>query len=251
MDDLNLKGFRVLVTGSSGGIGKVLVKDLLGRGAFVGAHYFKNKPDINELTSGLPSKLKKNVHILKADLRAKKETEGLFNEFISWKGGIDGLVNNAGDVCVRKSFLDVNEDEIDHELSLNLKAPFWLSRLTIKNMEKNKTKGAIVNISSIAAKYGGSLYTVFYGLAKSSLELMTSSLSRYCAPLGIRINTLRLSVFDTPFHDRHPKDLKKRIEMIPAKRMGSPEEASWWIMCLLSKKSDFINGQTVSLTGGE
>ncbi|MBO05565.1 MAG: hypothetical protein CMI58_00740 [Parcubacteria group bacterium] len=56
--------------------------------------------------------------------------------------GFDGLVNNAGDVHVRKHFLNVKEEDIEADLALNLKAPFWLSSLTIKNMEKNKTKGA-------------------------------------------------------------------------------------------------------------
>ena len=70
-------------------------------------------------------------------------------------------------------------------------------------------------------------------------------------PAGIRINALRLGVFDTPFHKRHVKDLSERIQMIPAKRMGSPDDAAWWIMSLLSKKSAYMNGQVVSLTGGE
>jgi len=240
------EGFRVLVTGASGGIGRAVVKELLIRGAKVGAHYWKNKPDVN---SFMPHK--KNMCLLKTDLRNLKEIDGMFQRFINWAGGIDGLVNNAGDVFIRKHFLEISEKEIDADLSLNLKAPFWLSRLAIKNMEENKVKGAIVNVSSIAAKFGGSRQTLFYGLAKAALETMTFSLGRYCAPLGIRINALRLSVFDTPFHQRHVKDMRERIQMIPAGRMGKPEEAAWWILCLLNSKSAYMNGQVVSLTGGE
>ena len=152
---------------------------------------------------------------------------------------------------IRKHFFDIEEMDVEADLSLNLKSPFWLSRMAIRFMEESKTKGAIVNISSIAAKFGGSPYTLFYGLSKSALETMTFSLGRYCAPLGIRINALRLGVFDTPFHVRHAKDLDARVKMIPAKRMGSPEEAAWWIMNLLNSKSAYMNGQVVSLTGGE
>lgn len=147
--------------------------------------------------------------------------------------------------------MEIDERDIDADLALNLKAPFWLSRLAIKNMEENKIKGTIVNVSSIAAKFGGSRHTLFYGLAKAALETMTFSLGKYCAPLGIRINVLRLGVFDTPFHQRHVKDLAERVQMIPAKRMGTPEEAAWWILCLLDSKSAYMNGQVVSLTGGE
>ncbi len=245
------KGYRVLVTGASGGIGKALVKELINQGVRIGVHYHKNKPDMRELMPAAKAALEKNIYLLKADLRVPKEAENLFKNFIDWAGGIEGLVNNAGDVHIRKHFFDVDNADINDDLALNLKAPFWLSRLAIKDMEKNEIKGSIVNISSISAKFGGSPYTLFYGLAKSALETMTFSLGRYCAPHGIRINALRLGVFDTPFHQRHVKDLNSRIQMIPAKRMGSPEEAVWWIMCLLSEKSAYMNGQVVSLTGGE
>jgi len=252
MPNTYFRDFRVLVTGASGGIGSALVKQLLRQGARIGVHYHKNKPDFDELISNTKLGSKENICFLKADLRKLKEVERLFRRFIDWAGGIDGLVNSAGDVHIRKHFFEVGEMDIDADLALNLKAPFWLSRLAIKNMEKNGIKGSIVNISSIAAKFGGSPQTLFYGLSKSALELMTFSLGRYCcAPLGIRINALRLGVFDTPFHQRHPKDLKERIQMIPAKRMGRPQEAVWWIMFLLDKRSTYMNGQTVSLTGGE
>ncbi len=245
------KGFRVLVTGASGGIGSALVKELLNNGARIGFHYYKNKPDVKELTSGMKVFQEGNVCIFKADLRNREEAEHLFKSFIGWAGGIDGLVNNAGDVSIRRHFFDVDETDIEADLALNLKAPFWLSRLAINNMEINRTKGSIVNISSISAKFGGSPYTLFYGLAKCALETMTFSLSRYCAPLEIRINALRLGVFNTPIHQRHVKDLTERVQMIPAKRMGTPEEAAWWIMSLLNDKSAYMNGQTISLTGGE
>jgi 3-oxoacyl-[acyl-carrier protein] reductase len=253
MSDLgtSFKGFRVLVTGASGGIGRVTVKELLNHGARVGVHYCENKPDVKELTSGTKDFQGENVCTFKADLRNREENYHLFKSFIGWAGGIDGLVNNAGDVSIRRHFFDVDETEIEADLALNLKAPFWLSRLAIKNMEINRTKGSIVNISSISAKFGGSPYTLFYGLAKCALETMTFSMSRYCAPLGIRINALRLGVFDTQFHLRHVKDLTERVQMIPAKRMGDPEEAAWWIMSLLNNKSAYMNGQVVSLTGGE
>ncbi|MBU0477125.1 SDR family oxidoreductase [bacterium] len=251
MPDKDFNGFRVLVTGASGGIGRVLVNELLKRGARVGAHYCKNKPDSEELVSDTKIDVKENLCILKADLRSIQETQYLFKSFTDWAGGIDGLVNNAGDVSIRKHFPDIAEADMEADLALNLKAPFRLSRLAIKRMEKDGIKGSIVNISSIAAKFGGSLHTLFYGLSKSALETMTFSLSRYCAPLGIRINALRLGVFDTPFHRRHIKDLDERIQLIPAKRMGTPDEAAWWIMCLLNSKSAYMNGQIVSLTGGE
>jgi len=251
ISDINFEGFRVLVTGASGGIGRSLVNELLKRGARVGIHYYKNKPDVQELMLNTKAEVGENICMLKADLREMKKTEHLFKEFIDWAGGIDGLVNNAGDVSIRRHFFDIEEIDIDTDLMLNLKAPFCLSRLTIKYMEKKGIKGSIVNISSIAAKFGGSPYTLFYGLSKAALETMTFSLGRYCAPLGIRINALRLGVFDTPFHQRHVKDLTERVQMIPAKRMGNPEEAAWLIMCLLDKRSAYMNGQVVSLTGGE
>ncbi len=249
--DSYFKGFRVLVTGASGGIGNAVVKELLLRGAKVGLHYYRHKPDVNNLIQGTEADPEKDISLLSADLRNMEKTGGLFESFVDWAGGIDGLVNNAGDVHMRKHFSEISEADIDADISLNLKAPFWLSRLAIKNMEQNGIKGSIVNISSIAAKFGGSPHTLFYGLAKSALETMTFSLGRDCAPMGISVNALRLSVFDTPFHQRHVKNLEERVKMIPAKRMGDPAEAAWWVICLLNKNTSFMNGQTISLTGGE
>ncbi|MBO05566.1 MAG: hypothetical protein CMI58_00745 [Parcubacteria group bacterium] len=75
VSEICVKGFRVLVTGASGGIGRVLVRKLLNRGARVGVHYRKNKPDVNELMSGIKVDQSDNVCFLKADLRNLKETE--------------------------------------------------------------------------------------------------------------------------------------------------------------------------------
>ena len=245
----DLKNKRILITGASGGIGECLAKKFAHYGAIVGMHYNTNKKQACRSMSLFKNDSK--PAIFKADLLEFKEVEKLFNSFMDKFKGIDILINNAGAVLGNADFLEMGEKSWDDTLSLNLKAPFFLAQKAFFCMKKHGS-GNIINVSSIAAKYGGSRKSVHYGASKAAIENVTIALAKFGAPFNIRVNCIRPSVIDTPFHTKFKKkNLKERIKLIPLKKMGNPEDVANMALFLASNASDFITGQIFSVTGGE
>ena len=156
---------------------------------------------------------------------------------------IDSLINNAG------TYTNNSDDSSDLFL-INFFAPMVLSSIIFSKM-KIKNFGRIVNISSIAAKYGSPINSMSYGCSKRALEGITKSLSREGAKYNILVNTVRPGFTNTDFHKKFPKDLKKRISMIPIKKIIEPEDIANVVYYIGSDKNNFITNETIAISGGE
>ena len=219
-------------------------------GATVGIHYHKNHEQAKSLALNIEA-CKGKAECFKADLLSSKPLN-LIHNFIESFGGIDVLVNNAGGILGFKDFLELDETSWNETHRLNTQAPFFLAQQTFARM-KEYGGGKIINISSIAAKYGGSSKSLHYGAAKAALEAVTIGLARAGAPHNILVNAVQGGHIDTPLQQRFAgeKDLKARIELIPLKRPGKPEDIAGAVVYLASTAGDFITGEIMTVAGGD
>jgi 3-oxoacyl-[acyl-carrier protein] reductase len=245
----SIKDKKVLITGASGGIGSCMALLFAEYGASVGIHYNAGEKE----SSLLVEKIKKmgvDGAAFQADL-TKESSKSIIPSFINHFGGLDILINNAGAAIGPKDILDMDEDSWDKTFWLNTRAPFFLAQNAFKHMKENGG-GKIINISSISVKYGGSSQTLHYGAAKSALETITLGLSKAGAKHNILVNTVRGGYIDTPMHQKlGRKNPKERIEMIPLKRAGKPQDMAGMVLFLTSEAGNFITGETFTVAGGD
>ncbi len=234
-----------LVTGAAGGIGAAVCARLAASGWRIGLHYSSNASGAKALAARLGEG---NSAPLKADLSKPGAAKPLIAACLKAFGRLDLLVNNAGAVLGQSDFMDMTEADWDKTLRLNATAPFFLTQAAFRAM---KSGGRVVNVSSIAVKFGGSARSMHYAAAKAAVETMTVSFAKQGAPKNILVNCVRAGVIDTPFHGKFSKDMKRRVAVIPLKRMGKADDVASLIAHLAGPGGDFITGQVISVTGGE
>jgi 3-oxoacyl-[acyl-carrier protein] reductase len=249
----SLKGKKVLVTGSSTGIG-ASIADLFARyGCDVGIHYCSHKKEATKVMAVILEYGVK-VRIFQGDLTIPAVRRGLIAKFLKAFGGIDILINNAGAIYEYKHFSDVTERSWDKTFALNAKAPFYLIGQAFEYMKHNGG-GRIINISTASVKYGGSPYNMHYCASKAALDTMTAGFSRAGAQHGILVNSIRCGLIDTPMQDKIPGYRKdkflQRVSLVPLKRAGKPEDIARMAVFLASSAGDFITGQIIPVSGGE
>ena len=245
----SIKNKKVLITGASGGIGSCMARLFAKYGASVGIHY-NNRENESTLLVDKIKKMGVDGAAFQADL-TKESSKSIIPSFINHFGGLDVLINNAGAAIGPKDILDMDEESWDKTFQLNTRAPFFLAQNAFKHMKENGG-GKIINISSISVKYGGSSQTLHYGAAKSALETVTLGLSKAGAKHNILVNTVRGGYIDTPMHQKMGrKNSKERIEMIPLKKAGKPQDMAGMVLFLASEAGDFITGETFTVAGGD
>jgi 3-oxoacyl-[acyl-carrier protein] reductase len=243
-----MEGKRVLVTGASSGIGAEVARQFLADGAWVGVHYCNDKAGAERVAGGESSG---RAHIFQADFSESQQVHHLWDEFISWAGSGDVLVNNAADP-VRPMPLDqFCEATWDRAFQINVKAPVILSRLAMAGM-KEKGWGRVINISSVGVKFGGGATTAHYSASKAALEAVTRSLAKEGAAHNVLVNAVQAGVTATPLHAKIGRqDLSGRAELIPLKRVAQPSEIAHVVLFLASEGSSFVTGGIVPVAGGE
>lgn len=240
---------NILITGASSGIGLAILEKLIPYPANICAHYYKDKKDLTQIFRKFANKCK--ITIIQANLLTEKGRSKLINAYEKNLDRIDVLVNNAGSVFGSNSIENLDVDSWRKTFQLNCEAPFFLSRWAFGKM-KRQGGGKIINISSISAKYGGGARTMHYGASKAALDSTTIGLARLGAPFNILVNSIRPGIVDTGFHRNIPdKDMKERINMVPLKRMGSPEEVASLVVYLISDSANYITGEIISIAGGD
>jgi 3-oxoacyl-[acyl-carrier protein] reductase len=245
-----VRGKNVLITGSGSGIGACMAELFAAHGAVVGIHYHSSEGNAKKVLARITKNGGRAI-LLQADLMDPGACSGLVPRFIRETGGIDVLVNNAGGVLGHPHFLEMDRESWEKTLALDLTAPFFLAQAAFTHM-KDHGGGRILCISSIAAKYGGSVETTHYGAAKAGVEAFARTLARAGAKHGILVNAVQPGVIDTDFHRKIGRaSLAERAKQIPLGRAGTPLDVARLCLFLASEGGDYITGQVFGVTGGD
>jgi len=242
------QGAKILVIGSSGGIGLSLIRLLLkGNPVTIGLHYNTSRPVIESESED------HTMIYIQADLSEEKGCKRVVDEFVEKVGGIDALVVLTGGVSKSVHWSELDEDDWASDININLNVPFYLAKIGMQYM--NQDGGSIVLMGTESALHGGSATSFPYGVAKRGVECLVQGLAREGARYGITVNGVRPGFIDSGFHkrwlDKSNEDLKDRINLIPLKRAGHPDEVAALILYLLSGWSQYITGQMFAITGGD
>jgi NAD(P)-dependent dehydrogenase (short-subunit alcohol dehydrogenase family) len=179
---------------------------------------------------------------------------GLFAEVDRQLGAVSALVNNAGIVGATGRVEDMTAEEVSRVLAINVTGCFTAAREAIKRMSTRYGGhgGAIVNISSAAARLGSPGEFVHYAASKGAIDTFTIGLAREVAGEGIRVNAVRPGMIDTEIHAScgTPERVARIIPTVPMKRIGTPEEVAQTILWLLSDQASYVTGAILDVSGG-
>lgn len=172
-------------------------------------------------------------------------------------GRIDVLVNNAG-IVDDQPFLELEEAEFDRVMRCNVKGAFLLTQAVARQMLRQReadgsvSAGAIVNVSSVNARFGQPDHLA-YAVSKGALEQLTRSTALALAPHGIRVNSVGPGTVETPMVVQVYKNVKLRQQALsrtPLGRFGTPAEIAGIIAWLASKEASYLTGTTIWADGG-
>jgi 3-oxoacyl-[acyl-carrier protein] reductase len=247
----NLKSKRALVTGGGQGLGQAVVQHLLESGADVAIHYFSSETGARELKA-LAEKMGRRAEIFRADLTKESEAAALVNRSASFLGGLDVLVNNAGDLLERRAIESIDSAFWSRTMDINVTSMMWVTRAAVPWLLKNG-QGSIVNLSSLAGRKGGHPGALAYSAAKGAVLAWTRALATELAPKGIRVNAVAPGlILGTRFHSTHTTEESARatIQRIPLGRAGTPDDVARAVVFLASEFDGFITGATLDINGG-
>jgi 3-oxoacyl-[acyl-carrier protein] reductase len=244
----SLQNLTALVTGASSGIGEATSIALAREGANVLIHYNSKRAEADAVLKKVEA-LGVKAELVQADLATMEGTNKL-SRFAENKA-IDILVNNAGSLIARTKVLDFTPELWEKVMMLNLTSAFFVSQAVLKGMVERK-HGIIVNVSSVAARFGGGVGALAYATAKGAISTMTKGLTKEFAPLKIRVNAISPGTVDTNYHKSFstPEGLDGVRAATPVGRLGTPEEIADTILFLCSDQAGFIHGQVIEVNGG-
>jgi len=243
-----LKGRKVLVTGSSSGIGSATAIMFSEQGCFVGVHYFRTKDGAEKTLE----QVKKNSNgiLLCADMRDEEQVHKMVEQFAKAAGGIDVLVNNAGSLIDRQPFESATVDYHDDVYATNVRSVLLATRSALPYLKKSK--GNIVNIGSVAGHHGGGIGSGIYAGAKAAVATETISMAQEFAKYGIRVNSVLPGFIETRFHERFSSARRRKevAEKTPLGRNGTAEDVAKAVLFLASDAAGFITGEYIAVNGG-
>ena len=237
----NYSNKTALVTGASRGIGKTIAIMLAKNGMKV-IGVATSKESLKSI-EGI-----KNILPFCCDISDEKSIEELYNFVKKNANTIDILVNNAG-IHMDNILLRMKTDEWHQVLDVNLNGPFYLTKILLKDMIKNKN-GRIINISSISGTDGNKGQSN-YSASKGGLLAFTKSLAKEVGRRNITVNCIAPGVIETDMISDLTDTVKNDyLDRIPLKKFGKPEDIGKMILFLSSDEASYITGQTFYIDGG-
>lgn len=243
----------MLVTGGSRGIGAATARIGAQRGYAVAVNYVHNRAAADEIVSAIRDSGGEAMAV-QADVAAEAEVVRMFQEVDRVLGPVQALVNNAG-ILERQARVDeLDAARLTRILATNVTGSFICAREAVRRMSTRHggPGGAIVNLSSIAARLGAPNEYVDYAASKGAIDTLTVGLAKEVAGEGIRVNGVRPGVIYTDIHASggEPGRVDRVKDAVPMKRGGNAEEVAQAILWLLSDEASYVTGTFVDVTGG-
>ncbi len=239
----------LLVTGASRGIGAAIARAAGASGYDVCVNYFGNEAAADAVAADIRGAGQRAITV-QADAGVEADIVRMFETCDRELGPVTALVNNAGVVGGQCLIEDVTSEILERTFAVNISGYFLCAREAIRRMapKHGGSGGAIVNISSVAARLANPFLWVHYGASKGAVDTLTTGLALECAGSDIRVNGVRPGIIDT---DIHPEGrLEEVAPGLPLKRAGTPEEVAAAVMYLLSDDASYSTGASLDVSGG-
>jgi 3-oxoacyl-[acyl-carrier protein] reductase len=238
---LDLQNRIALVTGSSRGIGKAIALALAKEGADLAVNYHKQAEAAESVAAEI-KRLGRRAITIQADVSESAQVDRLFTEVEKNLGTVDILLNNAG-IASALSPSQITEADWHETIRVNLTSVFLVTQRALPAM-RAKRWGRIINLSSVAAQYGG-IVGPHYSASKAGIIGLTRSYAFFLAKEGITVNSIAPALIETDMIANLPALTPDRL---PVGSFGSVDEVAR--IAVLLAQSSFITGQTINPNGG-
>lgn len=243
----------MLITGGGRGIGAATALLAAQRGYAVGVNY---RHDHQAAQSVVERILAAGGHAvaLAADISCESQVLQLYATLDRELGSVTALVNNAGILETQGRLLDLDGERLQRILATNVTGSFLCAREAVRRMSTRLggSGGAIVNVSSVAARTGSPGEYLDYAASKGAIDSFTRGLATEVADEGIRVNAIRPGFIYTDMHARggEPGRVDRLGATVPMRRGGHAEEVAQAILWLLSAEASYTTGTFIDVAGG-
>ena len=250
----------VLVTGGGRGIGRAASLLCARHGWAVAVNYARDAAAAAEVV-GMIESGGGRAAAFRGDVSSDEQVRAMFEAIDASLPPLGGLVNNAGVVDLPSRVDAMTPARLKRMFAINVYGSFYCAREAVFRMTTRPAGaarpgahqgGAIVNLSSAAAKLGAPGQYVDYAAAKGAIETFTVGLAKEVAAEGIRVNAIRPGIIETEIHASGgvPDRVAQMLPLLPMQRAGSAEEVAEAIVFLLSDASSYTTGSILEVTGG-
>jgi glucose 1-dehydrogenase len=248
---MRLKDKVALITGASSGIGKAIAARFATEGAHVVVNYRPGSELVDEAAQAEAASFGPSSIAVVADVSQREDVERMMEEIIKQFGRIDIAVNNAG-IEIKKSFLEVTDEEWNKVIAVNLFGSYLVSQVAAKQMVRQGQGGKLIFISSVHEDIPFPEYTA-YCASKGGVRMLMRNLAIELAQYRINVNNIAPGAIATPINQAvlgDPVARKNAISEIPWGRFGRPEEVASVAVFLGSDEAEYVTGSTYLIDGG-
>ncbi|MBA1428886.1 MULTISPECIES: SDR family oxidoreductase [Pseudomonas fluorescens group] len=244
----------ILITGGSRGVGAATARLAAAKGYDVAISYVANEPAALAVVADVQAAGRRALAV-QADSADPEQVAALFAAIDRTFGRIDVLVNNAGVLATQSRLEDLGFDRMQRIFAVNAIGPMLCAQQAVKRMayRHNGSGGAVINVSSGAARLGSPNEYIDYAASKGALETFTIGFAKEVAREGIRVNCVRPGHIYTDMHASggEPGRVDRVKDSIPMGRGGQPEEVAQAILWLAGAEASFVTGTFLDVTGGK
>ncbi len=244
---MRLQGKKVVVTGAGIGIGREVALEMARQGADVVLSYCHSSQGALSAAEEI-LKMGRQAKAIRADLSRVEDCFALIDQAVAFLGGLDVLVNNAGQT-IEKAFLDVTPEDFDHLFALNIRGQFFCAQRAVPAMQE-RGGGVILNVLSVHALASRPLHSIYEG-TKGAIWAWTRQIAIELASKRIRVVGIAPGAIEVPRYFKIPGYTAERMgKLVPWGRVGKPIDIAKVCAFLASEDADYITGTTVVVDGG-